>query len=161
MAAPTIDLSFVSTQLRADETVRKRASLRIQQCTARSAVAQRVIGVCAKDSICSEAKYHSSCFKAFVRIHYTIRNTREDEGSNDCDHDLKPDAVCSFCEGLIAKPRVIEFKKSGNNCLTRQANWASVFQTHIAKTSCEKCQIGSKSCNLFLTNTNFWSTLPR
>ena len=100
-------------EFRADEMVRKCASLHIQQCTAMSAVAQRVIGVCAKDLICSEAKYHASCYKAFVRIQYTTGNNREDEGSNDHDHDLQPayDAVYSFCEDLIANPRVIEFKE--------------------------------------------------
>ena len=30
--------------------------------------------------------------------------------------------------------------KSGNYFLTWQTNWASVFQTRIAKTSCKKCQ---------------------
>ena len=56
---------------------------------------------------------HASCYKAFVRIQYTTGNTREDEGSNDYDHDLQPayDAVYSFCEDLIANPRVIEFKE--------------------------------------------------
>ena len=68
-----------------------------------SAVAQKVIGVCAKDLICSEAKYHASFYEEFVRIQYTTSNTREDEGSNVYDHDLQPayDAVCSFCEDLI------------------------------------------------------------
>ena len=51
-------------EFRADETVRKCASLHIQQCTAMSAVAQKVMGVCAKDIICSEAKYHAACYKA-------------------------------------------------------------------------------------------------
>ena len=75
-------------EFRADETVRKCASLHIQQCTATSAVAQRVIGLCAKDLICSEAKYHASCYKAFVRIQYTTGNPTEDEALNDYDHDF-------------------------------------------------------------------------
>lgn len=51
-----------------------------------SAVAQKVIGLFAKDLIwCSETKYHASCYKAFVRIQYTTGKTREDESSNDYD----------------------------------------------------------------------------
>ena len=31
-------------------------------------LAERMIGVCAKDLICSQAKYHALCYKRFVRI---------------------------------------------------------------------------------------------
>ena len=49
-----------------------------------SVVAQKVIGLCAKDLIwCSETKYHASFYKASLRIQYTTGNTREGESSND------------------------------------------------------------------------------
>ena len=55
-------------EFRAYETVRKCACLYIQQCTAMSVVAQKVIGLCAKDLIwCSETKYHASFYKASLR----------------------------------------------------------------------------------------------
>lgn len=57
-------------EFRADETVRKCASLHNKHNTGMSAVAQEVIRICAKDLISSEAKYHSSCYKSFVRIIY-------------------------------------------------------------------------------------------
>ena len=73
-------------EFRAYETVRKCACLCIQQCTAMSVVAQKVIGLCAKDLIwCSETKYHASFYKASLRIQYTTGNTREGESSNDYD----------------------------------------------------------------------------
>ena len=65
------------------------------------AVAQKVIGLCAKDLIWrSETKYHSSCYKAFVRIQY---NTREDESSNDYDMTCNL-RMMQFID-LIANPR--------------------------------------------------------
>ena len=68
------------------------------------AVAQKVIGLCAKDLIwCSETKYHSSCYKAFVRIQYTAGNTREDESWNDYDMTCNL-RMMQFID-LIANPR--------------------------------------------------------
>jgi len=55
-------------EFRADETVRACASLHVQQNNDMSEVAQDVIGICAKDLVSSEAKYHASCYKSFVRI---------------------------------------------------------------------------------------------
>ena len=57
-------------EFRANETTRKRAQLHIKHFTNLSDIAERVIGVCAKDLICSEGKYHTSCYKGFVRIQY-------------------------------------------------------------------------------------------
>lgn len=76
-----------------------------------SAVARELIRICAKDLIFSEAKYHASCYKGFVRIIYA-KNTDEGEMSNDTDCRLQPvyDAVYIFCEDLIVPPEIIEYK---------------------------------------------------
>ena len=41
--------------------MRKFAELHIKLCTNLNDIAERMIGVCAKDLICSQAKYHASC----------------------------------------------------------------------------------------------------
>ena len=46
----------------------------VQQNTDMSEVARDVIGICAKDLISSEAKYHASRHKRFVRIIYANEN---------------------------------------------------------------------------------------
>lgn len=85
-------------EFRADETVRACASLHVQQNTAMSEVALDVIGICAKDLISSEAKYHASCYKSFVRIIYS--KTNEAKTSNETDCLLQPvyEAVYCLCE---------------------------------------------------------------
>lgn len=98
-------------EFRADETVRICAQLHIKHCTNLSDIAERVIGVCAKDLTCSEAKYHASCYKGFVRIQYACDTGKVQCSSTD-DHELQPAydvVVCSYCEELILNPRVIEF----------------------------------------------------
>ena len=97
-------------ELRADETVRTCASLHVQQNTAMTDVARSVIGICAKDLISSEAKYHASCYKSFVRINYSSSN--EGQTPNETDNPLQPvyDAVNCLCEDLIANLEIIEYK---------------------------------------------------
>ena len=46
-----------------NKTVRKCAQLHIKLCTNLNEIAERMIGVCAKDLIYSEVKYHASCYK--------------------------------------------------------------------------------------------------
>ena len=101
-------------EFRADETVRKCAQLHVKLCTNLSNIAERMIGVCAKDLICSEAKYHASCYKSFVRIQYAC-DTGQVLCSSSDDHELQPayNVVYSFCEELILNPRVIEFTEIG------------------------------------------------
>ena len=98
-------------ELRADETVRACASLHVQQNTAMSEVARDVIGICAKDLISSEAKYHASCYKRFVRIIYS--NTNEGQRSDETDCPLQPvyEAVYCLCEDLIAHPEEYKVAK--------------------------------------------------
>jgi len=97
-------------EFRADETVRACASLHVQQNTDMSEVARDVIGICAKDLISSEAKYHGSCYKSFVRI--ISSNANEGQRSNETDCPLQPvyEAVYCLCEDLIAYPDIIEYK---------------------------------------------------
>ena len=49
-------------EFRADKTVRECSSLHVKQNTDMSEVARDMIGICAKDLISSEAKYHASCY---------------------------------------------------------------------------------------------------
>ncbi|CAB4007602.1 Hypothetical predicted protein [Paramuricea clavata] len=80
-----------------------------------SAIAANISGICAKDLISGEAKYHSSCYKAFVHIMYetdeAVNNPTEAMGNNNGE---VYEAVYSFCEALISNPRVVEFKEVRN-----------------------------------------------
>ena len=101
-------------EFRADMTVRKSASLHVEQNTTMSSAAQEIIGICSKDLISSEAKYHSSCYTAFTRILYSNYETKADQGTNNADEDrmtLVYDAVFRFCNNLISEPRVVEFRE--------------------------------------------------
>ena len=97
-------------EFRADDKVKKCAQLHIQNCTSMSEVARNVVGICTKDLISSEAKYHASCYKAFVRILYSS-NSEENESSNSNDFRPVYDAIFSFCEELIDNPRIIELNE--------------------------------------------------
>ena len=87
-----------------------------------SAIAADISGIRAKDLISSEAKYHSSCYQAFVHIIYetdeTVSNSTETTAN---DHDKVYETVYSFCEALISEPRVIEFKEV-RNVLSEEAD---------------------------------------
>ena len=102
-------------ELRVDTTIKKSATMHLEQHTNMSAVAQEVIGICAKDLISSEAKYHSSCYTAFTRIMYSGQGMDVARGSNERAHsdkmNLVYDTVFSFCNNLISEPRVIEFRE--------------------------------------------------
>ena len=92
-----------------DETVRACASLHVQQNTAMSEVALDVIGICAKDLISSEAKYHASYYKSFVRIIYSKTNKAKTSNETDCLLQPVYKAVYCLCEDLIANPEIIEY----------------------------------------------------
>lgn len=102
-------------EFRADNTVRKSASLHLEQQTNMSSVAEEVIAICAKDLISSEAKYHSSCYTAFTKIAYSSQGAAVVMGDQDSDDgsklNLVHEAVFSFCDVLISEPRVIEFRE--------------------------------------------------
>ena len=102
-------------EFRADDTVRKSVLLHLNRHTDMSAIAANISGICAKDLISSEAKYHSSCYKSFVHIIYepdeTASDSTETTGNG---HDKVYEAVYSFCEVLISESRVIEFKEVRN-----------------------------------------------
>ena len=102
-------------EFRADDTVRKSASLHLSRHTDMSAIAVDISGICAKDLISSEAKYHYSCYKAFVHIKCETDETASNSTETTAnDHDKVYEAVYSFCEALISKPRVIKFKEVRN-----------------------------------------------
>ncbi|CAB3994854.1 Hypothetical predicted protein [Paramuricea clavata] len=94
-----------------------------------SAIAANISGICAKDLISSEGKYHSSCYKAFVHIIYetdeAVNNPTEAMGNNNGE---VYEAVYSFCEALISNPRVVEFKEV-RNVLSDEADKLGVVVT--------------------------------
>ena len=61
-------------EFRADEKVRHCAILHVRQYSDQSAVAKEIIGICSKDVMSTEVRYHSTCYKSFVRISYDTRN---------------------------------------------------------------------------------------
>ena len=63
-------------EFRADYRVRKSANLHVQMCTEMNGVAQEVLGLCSKGLISSEAKYHATRYKNFVRVIYQSNNQR-------------------------------------------------------------------------------------
>ena len=130
-------------EFRADETVRKCASLHVQQNTAMSEIAREVIGICAKDLISSEAKYHASCYKSFVRIIYSSSN--EGQRSNEKECPLQPvyEAVYSLCEDLIASPKVIEYRVAKELFLNKAS------ELGITVTESDKKNLMRKLSNLF------------
>ena len=108
-------------EFRADETVIASASHHVQQNTVMSEVAREVIGICAKDLISSEAKYHASSYKSFIRIIYS--NTNEGQRSNETDSSLQPvyEAVYCLCKDLIAYPEIIEYNYSCERTVSEQS----------------------------------------
>ena len=76
-------------------------------------VANKILVICSKDLISSEAKYHASCYRNFSRV----SNERVEEkmiqyAENQRDEmDTLFSGVREFCDELIASPRVEEFKR--------------------------------------------------
>ena len=98
-------------EFRSDKKVRDSALLHIKKSTIISEVAQQVLAVCTTDLISSEAKYHASCNKLFVKIIYCDGDNKNAEEKEDQDELMDIyDVVYAFCENLLEFPRVIEFK---------------------------------------------------
>ena len=77
-----------------------------------SDIAKEVLGLCSKDLISSEAKYHHSCYKSFLRVMSKSSQTFV----NDCLKDNSGidsvyETVYQFCQELIYSSKVIEFKE--------------------------------------------------
>ena len=72
-------------------------------------VAEQILAMCSKDLISSEAKYHASCHKKFVRPFHDIS---EIEISESVFNGADPlcEAVESYCLELLRSPRVVEFR---------------------------------------------------
>jgi hypothetical protein len=104
-------------KFRSDDKVRRSAKLHIKTCSELSVIAQEVLRLCCKDLISSEAKYHASCYKLFVRIAYSdtenmdAAKTDEDveDGSGSCINQVY-ESLFSFCSDLIKSPRIVELK---------------------------------------------------
>ena len=101
-------------EFRADDKVRNCATLHVQQSSGKSVVAREIIGICSKDLMSSEARYHASCYKNFVRISYATSNDEVNRTSTieSKFSELQPvyNTVYNFCEDLIANPRAVEFR---------------------------------------------------
>ena len=97
------------SEFRADDTVKNSALLHVKSCLDMTDIAEEVLALCSKDLISSEAKYHASCYKSFVRICY---DGTESGTPKSIDNPSDPlfEAVEEFCRELIRSPRVVEFK---------------------------------------------------
>lgn len=97
-------------EFRADNTIKESALLHLKRDTNMKSVAAEISGVCAKDLICSEARYHSSCYRSFSRILYEPETTTESSTETQDMTEKLYESVFSFCNDLALNPRVIEFK---------------------------------------------------
>ena len=90
-------------EFRADDTVRKSALAHVTTCSGMADVAEQILAMCSKDLISSEAKYHASCYKNFVRPCHDIS---EIEISEYVCNEADPlyEAVEGYCHELIRSP---------------------------------------------------------
>ena len=94
--------------------MKESALLHIKCHTKMSCIATEISGICAKDLINSEAKYHTTCYNAFVRImHKNDKATESSTETSANNHGIDEayEAVYAFCETVISNPRVVEFKE--------------------------------------------------
>ena len=85
--------------------------LHIKKCTVMSEIVQQVLTVHMKDLISSEAKYHASCYKLFVKMIYGDEDNENWDEKEDQDEMIDIcDTVYTFCENLLDCPRVIQCK---------------------------------------------------
>ena len=89
--------------------MKNSALLHVKSCSDMTDIAEEVLALCSRDLISSEAKYHASCYKSFVRICY---DGTESGTPKSIDNPSDPlfEAVEEFCRELIRSPRVVEFK---------------------------------------------------
>ena len=96
-------------EFRGNNTVRKSAAMHLKKHTNMSSITAEFSGICSKDLMSSETKYHSSCYKAFVRVLYENGDsTTENPSGTTADDPMEEvyQAVCSFCDNLMANPRI-------------------------------------------------------
>ena len=94
---------------RADDKVKKCALLHVELCTEMRDIAKEVLGLCAKDLISSETKYHGSCYKSFSLVMSKSSQTFVNEDNSGIDSVYE--TVYQFCQELINSSKVIEFKE--------------------------------------------------
>ena len=89
--------------------MKNSALLHVKSCSDMTDIAEEVLALCSEDLISSEAKYHASCYKSFVRICY---DGTESGTPKSIDNPSDPlfEAVEEFCSEVIRSPRVVEFK---------------------------------------------------
>ena len=89
--------------------MKNSALLQVKPCSDMTDIAEEVLALCSKDLISSEAKYHASCYKTFVRICY---DGTESGTPKNIDNPSDPlfEAVEELCCKLIRSPGVVEFK---------------------------------------------------
>ena len=98
-------------EFRSDKKVGDGAMLHIKKCAVMSEIVQQVLTVCMKDLISSEAKYHASCYKLFVKMIYSDEDNENWDEKEDQDEMIDIcDTVYTFCENLLECPRVIQCK---------------------------------------------------
>lgn len=102
-------------ELRSDETIRRSAVLHIDRCTELNSVAKNVLSLCSKDLISSEAKYHGSCYKSFVRVCYSYSDdvsmtVSKPANNEERKFDSVYQSVYKFCGELLENPKVIDLQ---------------------------------------------------
>ena len=103
------------SKFRVDTRINDSALKHIRTSSAYEEAAKRVLLICSpgyKDLVSSEATYHGSCYRSFVKIMYKAKNSEESSGGPS-DEDKKLDvifeAVSEFCKEMIKHPRIDEF----------------------------------------------------
>lgn len=102
-------------ELRSDKTIRRSAVLHIDRCTELSSVAKDVLPLCSKDLTSSEAKYHGSCYKSFVRVCYSSSDDVSTTVSKLANYEERKfdsvyQSVYKFCGELLENPKVIDLQ---------------------------------------------------
>ena len=93
-------------EFRADSTIKQAALARKDD--------KILAMVMSKDLISSEAKYHKSCYKVYVRTNY-VQPANESDTRNQEENDYKRiesqafESIIEYCIDLIEQPRLVEF----------------------------------------------------
>ena len=88
-------------EFRADKKVKESALLHIKCHTKISCNATEISGICAKDLISSEAKYHTTCYNGFVHKNDKATESSTETSTNNHGINEAYEAVYAFCETVI------------------------------------------------------------
>lgn len=95
--------------LECQDSIVTAAKNHIESCSMWSKDAVRILGICSKDLVASEAKYHSSCKRDFmlsVKCIFKSVPVRKDE--YEVIEELGFNSVIDFCQKLELEPKVVE-----------------------------------------------------